>query len=576
MVLLLFFAFLSGFVTILTPCIWPLLPIVLSTSVTGKSHHRPLGVTLGIMVSFAIVTLLISYAVRIFHFDPNVLRILAVVVIVFLGLTLLVPSLSVLIEGFLSRISSYFGNKGQRQGNGFLPGFLTGLSVGIVWSPCAGPILAAIATLAATGKLSINVALITLFYIVGVGIPLFIFAYGGQKLFSKTKFISEKTQLIQKIFGIVMILTALAIYTNYDVYLQSQFLNAFPSLNSTLSSVGNNNKVRDQLNQLKGQKSVISQNSNLNLFNTNIKAPDLTGGTKWLNSNPLTIYGLKGKVVLIDFWTYTCINCIRTLPHVTGWYEKYKNNNFVVIGVHTPEFEFEHETSNVQKAMRTYNINYPVVQDNEYNIWNNYSNQYWPAEYLIDSQGKIRRYHFGEGEYDKMEMAIQALLKEAGQKVPNSITNMPDQTPKAQISSETYLGSNRMQYYYPDGNTGNVLKNFLLPTDLPQNSFGLGGVWKISPEDATAANGASLKYNFYADKVFLVLRPGSKGISSVQVYLDGHLVDRIDAGADVINGIVKVDSDRLYNLIDLHGNVGNHILELRLEDGIQVFAFTFG
>lgn len=577
MVLLLFFAFLSGFVTILTPCIWPLLPIVLSTSVTGKGKHRALGITLGIMISFAIATLTISYLVKLFHFDPNILRLIAVVVISFLGLTLLIPFLSAAVEGFLSKVSSYFGNRGQQEGNGFLPGILTGFSLGIVWSPCAGPILAAIATLAATGNLNLNVIFITFFYVLGVGIPLFAFAYGGQKLFLKAKFISSHTKVIQQVFGLIMILTALAIYTNYDVYIQSQLLNAFPSLNSTLSNIGNNQKVFQQLNQLKGQQSLFEQTQNPQLFNTNTKAPDFRGGTKWLNTEkPFSIDDLKGKVVLVDFWTYTCINCIRTFPFVTSWYDKYKDDGFVVIGVHTPEFEFEKNTSNVLNAISQYKINYPVVQDNEYNIWNNYSNQYWPAEYLIDVNGVIRRTHFGEGEYDQTEQAIQILLKEAGVKVTSKLDNMPDQTPKTRNSPETYIGSKRMQYYYPNGNTGNVNQNFTLSGNLPQDSFSLGGQWNITDDQGLTGKNAALNYNFYADKIFLVLRPSSTSSSTVKVFLDGKQVDSFNAGSDVHEGLINVDKDKLYNLIDLKGNPGSHILKLEFDSGIQVFAFTFG
>jgi thiol-disulfide isomerase/thioredoxin len=286
---------------------------------------------------------------------------------------------------------------------------------------------------------------------------------------------------------------------------------------------------------------------------------------------------LKGKVVLVDFWTYTCINCIRTLPHVTSWYDKYKDKGFVVIGVHTPEFQFEHDMGNVQNAIKMYNIHYPVPQDNNYAIWNNYNNQYWPAEYLIDANGNIRRTHFGEGEYDQTEMAIQALLKEKGAKITSSLDKMPDQTPTMQLSPETYLGSNRMEYYFPDQNTGVVNKNFILSDNLSQNTFSLGGNWNITSDNAITGVGAELNYNFSADKVYLVLRPGSAKNAKVRVFLDGKVVDSSNMGADVQNGVVTIDTDRLYNLIDLKGNGGSHILKIEFEDsGIEAFAFTFG
>lgn len=577
MVLLLAFAFLSGLVTILTPCIWPLLPIVLSSSISGKSHKRPLGVTLGIMLSFAIFTLAISTVVRVFHLDPNILRLLAVIVIGILGLTLLIPKLSQKLEGFISKLTGFLRRNNNLSKNDFSTGFITGLSLGLVWSPCAGPILAAIATLASTGKVTLDVILVTFAYVLGIGIPLFIFAYLGQRIFTKTKFISKYTGSVQQIFGVVMILTAITIYTNYDIYLQSKFLNAFPQFDSTITNFGNNPELTKQLDVLRGTSS-LKNNSDSSLFNTNTPAPDFIGITKWLNTDkPLTLKDLKGKVILVDFWTYTCINCIRTLPFVTSWYDKYKDDGFVVIGVHTPEFQFEKDSQNVLNAIKTYNIHYPVAQDNDFATWNNYNNQYWPAEYLIDATGNIRRFHFGEGEYDKMEEAIQILLKEAGKKVESSLLEMPDKTPKTQLSPETYLGANRMEFYYPSSNTGSVSKDFKLSENIPLNSFSLGGKWSIEPDEAITGENAVLDYKFSADKVYLVIRPVSGSTSKVKVYLDGKLVDNLSAGADAENGEITVNTDRLYNLIDLKGKAGNHLLKLEfLTPGTQIFAFTFG
>ncbi len=570
MILLLGFAFLSGLVTILAPCIWPLLPIVLSSTLSGKGRQRPLGITLGIIFSFALFTLVVSSLVKIFHFDPNILRLFAVIVIGFLGLTMIIPALSGLLESLISRLTGFAGQRFQ-QGNGFGAGFVTGVSLGIVWSPCAGPILAAIATLAATGKVTGSVILVTIAYVIGVGIPLFIFAYGGQKLFERMRFVSHYTRRIQQVFGFIMILTALAIYTNYDRYIESQFLNAFPQLNTSFNSFEGNSTIKQQLDTLKGNQPSPTSST----------APDFIGITKWLNTDKsISIHDLKGKVVLVDFWTYTCINCIRTLPFVTSWYDKYKDKGFVVIGIHTPEFEFEKDTNNVLSAIKQYNINYPVAQDNNYATWQNYSNQYWPAEYLIDATGNVRRTHFGEGEYDQTELAIQELLKEAGQQVNNNLTNMPDQTPKTSISIETYLGSARMHYFYPNDSVANGQQSFTLSNNLPQNSFSFGGIWNITNETAIAGNNATINYNFIASKVFIILRPGTTlatGGGKVKVYLDGNIIDSSNAGTDVQNGIVNVDGDRLYNIIDLHGKTENHIVKLEFQTpGIEAYTFTFG
>ncbi len=575
--ILIVFAFLAGLVTILAPCIWPVLPIVLSSSIAGgKGHKRPLAITLGVMLSFTIFTLSISYLVRIFHFDPNILRFIAVVVIAFLGLTMIIPVLAVKFEILVSKLSNIFGQNTSKKGSGFLPGFITGLSLGIVWSPCAGPILATIATLAATGQVTFSVILITLAYVIGAGIPLFAFAYGGQHFIKRARGVNKYTGIIQKIFGVVMILAAIAIYTNYDQILQLELINEFPILGSVVNGFESSQVVTDQLNKLKGIQTTSSNTTGL--FNANTPAPEFIGIDKWLNTNkPITTARLRGKVVLVDFWTYTCINCIRTLPHVTSWYDKYKNQGFEVIGIHTPEFQFEHNTQNVQQAIKMYNIHYPVGQDNEYATWNNFSNEYWPAEYLIDAKGIIRRTEFGEGEYDQTELAIQALLKENGEKITSKLSKMPDETPSNSISPETYLGSSRMQYYYPAGNLGNGSNNFTLSNNLSQNSFSIGGLWTIENEFAVANNHASLNYNFTADKVYIILNPGAIKPGIVRILFDGKPISSNEAGADVNNSQVKVDSDRLYSIVDLHGKYENHIVTLEfLSQGIQVFTFTFG
>jgi len=578
MFLLYSFSFLAGFVTILAPCIWPVLPIVLSSSVAGgKGHSRPLGITLGVMISFSVFTLAISYLVKLFHFDPNTLRIIAVVIIVFLGLTMIIPTLSAKFEIFVNKLSNLFGQK-TNTNSGFLAGLITGLSLGIVWTPCAGPILATVATLAATGKFSLSVILVTVFYVMGVGVPLFTFGYGGAHLIKNLKGLNRFTGKIQKIFGVIMILAAIAIYTNYAQTLQLQLINQFPALGTVVNGFENSSLVGNQLNKLSGKQSLPVVDTT-GLFNIDTPAPDFTGITHWLNTNkPISIKDLRGKVILVDFWTYTCINCIRTLPFITGWYQKYKDDGFVVIGVHTPEFQFEHDTGNVQNAIKMFNIQYPVAQDNNYTTWNAYSNEYWPAEYLIDADGNIRRADFGEGEYDKMEKAIQALLMQAGNKVDTSLLNTQNQTPQSEISPETYLGSARMQYYFPNGSVGNGQQNFTLSDNLTQNSFSYGGTWTISDENAVASAGSTLNYNFKANHVYIILRPKAVGIQGqVKVYLDGKVITATNAGVDDGNGIINVTTDRLYDIVNIHGSSGNHILKLEfVTPGIQAYTFTFG
>lgn len=577
MIILLFFAFISGLFTILAPCIWPILPLILSTSLGSKSHLRPLGIIVGIMTSFSVFTLSISTVVSLFHFDPNILRLTAAILIAFFGLTMIIPRLSLLLEK-LGMFVNWFGGgrlNREKKDTDFMGGFLTGLVLGIIWSPCAGAILATIATLSITSQLNFYVVLLTVSYVSGIGIPLFAFAHYGQRLIQKFSFLSPQTGRLQQLFGIITILTAILIYTNYDKVLQAKLLDFFPQYNNVLTGFENTKTVRTQLDKLRNKKAQVND-STVNNFSNYGQAPEFVGITKWLNSNPLTMSDLKGKVILVDFWTYTCINCIRTLPHVVSWYNKYKDMGFVVVGVHTPEFEFEKDTKNVENAIKQYHITYPIAQDNNYQTWTAYDNHYWPAEYLIDAKGVIRRVHF-EGEYAEEEKAIQELIKESGKNVEVQIDNMKDETPKMRLSPETYLGANRMEYLYPSGRVGEGKKEFKMEEVMLPNTFSFGGEWLVTSERSVSGINASITYNFYAQKVFLVMRP-PKNVQNVQVrvYIDGKIVSGSQMGTDVKEGVITLDSDRLYNLIKL-GSPEQHVLKLQfLSPGIEVYAFTFG
>lgn len=561
MPVLLLFAFISGLVTIAAPCIWPLLPIILSSSTTG-GHRKPLGVTLGIITSFAFFTLTLSYIVKIIPLDLDVLRLVAVVIIGFLGFTLVVPRLSQVVEGAVSRLNGRFAGAAKLRGAGFVSGFITGAALGIVWTPCAGPILATVATLAATQSINASVVLVTIAYVIGVGIPLFAFAFLGQRIFTKSRMLSKYTGRVQQVFGVIMIITALLIFTGYDRVLQAKLLDAFPSYSTLLTQLENNDTVKKQLDSLRNRDknpsdAQVGKPTNmldmpLSKYNP---APEFTGITKWLNSKPLTMQELRGKVVLVDFWTYTCINCIRTLPYVTGWYEKYRDNGLVVVGVHTPEFEFEKKTENVEKALKRYKITYPVAQDNDFATWNAYDNHYWPAKYLIDTKGRIRYWHFGEGDYDITEKKIQELLKEAGSNAEGDTLNRQDQGPRTRNTPETYLGSRRAE---------------------PNDYLDLSADWKTKPEYSESVAGSNLSLKFFASKVFLVITPPPAG-GTINIMLDGKPVQAGAAGADVKDGVITLDDPRLYELVDLKGNAGEHTIMLKFNDpDIQVFAFTFG
>ncbi len=573
-------AFVSGLFTILAPCIWPLLPIVLADVTQSKSKRRPLGITAGVALSFAFLTLAISALESSLGLNPNVLRKLAVVVLLVIGVSMVVPALSRRMEASISSLSGRFGGVGRNQRSDFSGGFITGLALGVVWTPCSGPILASVATLAATNKVSLQVVFVTLFYVAGVSIPLFGFAVGGQKLLAKSRRLSKHTGRIQMASGVIMILTAVAIYTNYDKTIEAKLLNAVPSYSNALTKIESGSGVTKALAKLKGTKVVPSTvtGDQSGLFNANSKAAELTGITKWLNtSGPETLASLKGKVVLVDFWTYSCINCLRTLPHVEAWYNKYHSAGFEVIGVSTPEFAFEKDAGNVNSAIKRYGIPYPVALDNNYATWNAYNNEYWPAEYLIDSTGTIRRTEFGEGSYSQTEEAIRALLAQAGKKVSAPLSNLPDMTPQTQLTPETYFGSSRGQYGYPEPSYPSGTFTIPLQKTIPIDHFAFGGRWTVAPDFAQASVGSSLSEHFGASKVYMILKPGSGAVNKVAVTYDGKPLVGALAGSDVVNGVITVDSDRLYNIFDSGAATSDGTLRFTfLNSGIQAFTFTFG
>ncbi len=570
MIFLILFAFLAGIVTVLSPCILPILPVILSGSV-GSSKKRPFGIVIGFVISFTFFTLALATLVKLTNLSADFLRVISVFIILLFGFSLLIPKFQLWMELIFSRMSQFAPR--QNLNTGFWGGIFLGMSLGLVWTPCVGPIIASVITLAATSNVNLGTVFITLAYSIGTAIPMFAITYGGREALLRLPWLTSNTEKIQKIFGVLMILTALGIFFNLDRKFQTFVLEAFPHYGLGLTKIEDNQNVNTQLKQLQGNQGPLSLVGSQQYP----QAPELIPGGSWFNSQPLTMASLKGKVVLIDFWTYTCINCIRTLPFTKAWYDKYADKGLVIIGVHTPEFEFEKNATNVKQAIADFGIKYPVMQDNNYATWNAYSNQYWPAEYLIDSQGNIRHTHFGEGEYDQTEKAIQDLLKEAGQQVDNNLVNMTSQTPSGKLSPETYLGSKRMEFLYPNGSVGNGKQNFTLLDKIPQNSFSLGGEWTITDDNAISGKDAALNYNFYSNKVYLVMRPGTSNKPKAKIFIDGKLVDSSNAGEDVKDGVVTIDSDRLYKLIDLKGSYSNHLLRIEFQNpGTEAFAFTFG
>jgi len=576
LIILVLFAFLAGIVTILSPCILPILPLILSGSIeTGKS--RPIGIVVGFIASFTFFTLALSTIVRSSGFDPDILRSVAVVLLFVFGLSMIIPKIQGLLELLFSKLSSLVPNTSQK--TGLLGGLIIGASLGLLWAPCVGPILASVIALAATSAVSLQTTIVTLAYSLGTAIPLFAIMIGGQTLLSRVPFLVRNTMLIQRSFGVFMIITAIVIAFGYDRKFQTLVISVFPNYGAGLTKLEDNPAVQSELEKLKNAPKQERETSMLEqiLKQDYGLAPELIGGTHWVNTTPLTIAGLRGKVVLIDFWTYTCINCIRTLPFVTGWYEKYKDQGLVVIGVHSPEFEFEKKTENVVMAMKDYGINYPVVQDNNFAIWRAYDNRYWPAKYFIDKEGHIRRTHFGEGDYEASEKFIQDLLAETGVTVAKGTLQLKEVKTQAR-TPETYLGYEREQLLEsPETVKKDSPQQYTAPKEVSRSYFALSGTWTVGSEYAMPSINSSLLSTFEAKEVYLVMRPkDGTGGGRVRVLLDGKPAGESVAGDDVQESIVTVDQDRLYRLIKL-GKTEIHSLKLEFLDGdIELYAFTFG
>jgi cytochrome c biogenesis protein CcdA/thiol-disulfide isomerase/thioredoxin len=584
-VLLILFGFVAGAATALSPCVLPVLPIALSAGATG-GRRRPLGIVAGLAVSFTFATVALVYMISAFGLPNDLLRKLAIVVLLGFGVTLMVPPLAARAEAWMSRFASRAGV--ARGGEGFWSGTAVGASLGLVYAPCAGPILAGVITVSASQSFNAGRLAVALSYGIGSAVVLYFLMLGGRRVVAP---LARRGAGLQIAMGAVMVVVALAMLRNYDVRFQNTIASDLPSfLVNPSEGLENMDGVQSALADIRGSSAhgigaraasapapAVGAGSDLPVLAV---APEFVGNQQWFNTpgnRPLTLRGLRGlrgRVVLVDFWTYSCINCIRTFPYLKAWDQRYRKDGLTIIGVHTPEFPFEREASNVETAIRENGIRYPVAQDNDQATWNAYGNQYWPAEYFIDARGRVRYVHFGEGEYGEKEKVIRELLAEAGKKVPGQETRVHAIEPSPTVTTpETYLGAARAERF-----TNAMLSpgphDFSAPRALPPNEFAYHGNWRIALDSATAAAGSSLDLNFGARRVYLVL--GSPGHSRrMRVLLDGQPIAAADAGSDVRGGAVTVTGHRLYNLVDLP-RVGHHVLTLEPEAGVEGYAFTFG
>ena len=591
MALLILFAVVAGAGTAVTPCVLPVLPALLSASAAG-GRRRPLGIVLGLVITHTIAIVALATIIDGVGLADGAVRTFAVAVLAIFGVALLWPALGDRVERPLSRLAR-LGPKSS--GDGFWSGLAVGGALGFVYAPCAGPILAAVVSVGATQGASGDIVAVALAYGLGSGVVLLLLAYGGRRAVGRIRALGRGPAL-QRAMGVVLVLTAIAMAGQLDIRFQTALANDFPDfITNPTRALERSKAVEGRLADFRGQprfhsvdpaKRPASRSGGKGTPATAAsaledlgRAPEFTDNERWFNTaagRPLSLRSLRGRVVLVDFWTYTCINCLRTFPALKAWDARYRTRGLTIVGVHTPEFAFERKAGNVERAIAQNDLRYPVAQDNAYGTWNAWGNQYWPAKYLIDAGGRVRYTHFGEGDYDETEKAIRALLAEAGQeKGLGRLTEPRTETADAGVMTpETYLGSKRAQAFLPAPPSDGT-RRYPGAAELPPSHFALRGTWRTSPEDSTAVRGASLDARFTAKKVFLVMSSKDRRPRRVRVLLDGRPVGPSQAGEDVKGGAATVRDDRLYRLVSLP-RAGEHRLSLRFERGVTGYAFTFG
>ena len=611
-------AYLGGVLTIVSPCILPVLPFVFARA--GQPFLRStLPMLIGMAATFAAVATLAAlgggWAVEANEYG----RYAALVLLAAFGIILLFPALSDYLTRPLvslgARLSQSADRSSRGGGSAVAASLLLGVATGLLWAPCAGPVLGLILTGAALQGASVGTTLLLLAYALGAATSLALALLIGGRVYQAMKRSLGVGEWLRRGVGVAVLVAVVAIAMGLDTGLLTQ-----ASLASTASLEQGLVDRFHPLNQNKPSSVVMNKDGGAMMSATNQMmmsakpdaaagagsmamvmtakpaaeqlpveghVPSLDGAVQWFNSEPLTAAGLKGKVVLVDFWTYSCINCLRAIPYVEAWAQKYKDQGLVVIGVHAPEFAFEKNVDNVKKAIADIGITYPVAIDNNYAIWRAFDNEYWPAHYFIDAKGQVRHHHFGEGDYDQSERVIQQLLAEAGKTgVSNDIVAVKATGAEAAASDEadvqspeTYVGYMRSQNFVDDAGTVNDAAHDYAAATPKLNEWGLAGNWTVGPQEATSNSADSrLYYRFHARDLHLVLGPSADGKPvRFQIMVDGkppgdgHGVDTDANGNGVVTG------QRLYQLVRASGPVSDHTFEIKfLDPGAQAYAFTFG
>ncbi|HEX4033001.1 MAG TPA: cytochrome c biogenesis protein CcdA [Solirubrobacteraceae bacterium] len=567
MLLLMFFAVVVGAGTAVSPCVLPVLPAVLSASGSG-GRRRPLGIVLGLTTTFAVTIVGLANVISGIGLGDNVLRDIATAVLAVFGVALLVPQLGAIVE----RPLAAFSRLGPRtRGDGFGSGLLVGAALGFVYTPCAGPILAAVITVSAASGRAVAVGLA---YAAGTGLMLLALALGGRRILERLRR-SGRTIAIQRTLGVVLVATAIVLATMLDVKLDEWIAEHIPNVNIT-AFVDNSHAVSTRLNDVRTKKPrfvPLAQNANLPgveqpMLYDYAKAPNFVGTERWFNTpggRPLTIAGLHGHVVLIDFWTYTCINCIRTLPYLEAWDRRYRSKGLTIVGVEAPEFPFERDAGNVLNAIHQFGIHYPVVQDNNLDTWDVWGNEAWPTDYLIDATGEVRYVAIGEGDYSTTEDAIRELLAQAGARNLGGAADARGViVPSMLATPETYLGTARASGWQP-GTPKSGSHIYTLPAgSLFLNSFAYSGTWKIASQQALALANAQIHAEVQAKNVYIVLSPPARGTGHVAVTVDGKATKTI-----------SVTQQRLYTVASFASD-SRHLIGLKFSAGTSGYSFTFG
>ncbi|MDQ8027909.1 MAG: cytochrome c biogenesis protein DipZ [Brevundimonas sp.] len=569
-------SYLAGALTIVSPCILPVLPFVFARA-DRPFVRNGFPLLVGMAVTFAGVATLAAlgggWAVR----ANEVGRWIALAVMAVLGLSLLVPAVGDRLMRPFVTVGSWLTDRAERSSGDegdVRTSLLLGVATGLLWAPCAGPILGLILTGAALQGAGVGSTVLLLAYAAGAATSLGLALLAGGRVFRAMKGALGAGEWLRRGLGALVLVGVVAIGLGLDTGLLTRI------------SAAATGRIEQTLLASAGQGAPVNRApEDVSDLPVEGVMPPLRGATTWLNSPPLTTEQLRGKVVVVDFWTYSCINCLRSIPYVKAWAEKYRDQGLVVIGVHTPEFAFEKSEANVRRNVERLGVTYPVVMDNDFAIWRAFRNNYWPAHYFIDAQGRIRHHHFGEGDYAGSERVIQQLLREAGAQVEAGTVQVEAQGAAAPAdfariaSPETYVGYGRAANFRSAGRFARDAVKDYVARPLSLNDWSLAGRWRVTEEHADLqAAGGRVAFRFRARDLHLVMGPGADGaMPRFRVRIDGQAPGN-DAGMDVgAQGLGRIDGERLYQLVRQSGEVRERTFEIEfLDPGARVFAFTFG